>query len=157
MNALLAIAVSNLVVASLIGLLALLTDRLLRRPALTHGLWLLFFLKLLTPPLFPVHVAWSWPSLASADDTQPPLREVATRHLNAPRSETTTAEAPIDFANPVAKEKLEPFTGQADIVSPSLQPLARQVMNEPTSDARHDAAGARANGREGINGKAEIP
>jgi beta-lactamase regulating signal transducer with metallopeptidase domain len=139
MNALLAIAVSNLVVASLIALLALLADRLARRPALTHGLWLLFFLKLLTPPLFPVHVTWSWPSLASVEDTKPLIRETTTRHFTAPQSETTIAEAPIDVSSPVATAKLEPFTAQATITPPSPQPLARQEIKEATTQTRRDA------------------
>src|SRR5262249_54157825 len=32
-----------------------------RRPAVAHGLWLLVLIKLVTPPLIPVHVpAWNW-------------------------------------------------------------------------------------------------
>ncbi|MCI0640397.1 MAG: M48 family metalloprotease [Gemmataceae bacterium] len=58
MSGLLALVVGNLAVACVIALVALASQRWLKRPALSHGLWLLFFVKLLTPPLFPLPVAW---------------------------------------------------------------------------------------------------
>ena len=56
MNTLLALGLSNIAVASVLALFAWASGRWLRRPALTHGLWLLVFLKLLTPPIYPVAV-----------------------------------------------------------------------------------------------------
>jgi beta-lactamase regulating signal transducer with metallopeptidase domain len=61
MNGLLAMLLCNLLVASLIAAFAVAAGRWSRRPALTHGLWLLFFLKLLTPPLFPIQISWGLP------------------------------------------------------------------------------------------------
>ena len=51
MQALLEIGLSNAVMAAGLALLAAGAGRLLRRPALTHKLWLLVLLKLITPPL----------------------------------------------------------------------------------------------------------
>ena len=51
MDSLLTVLLSNAVAAVVLALVALAAGRVLRRPALTHGLWLLVLLKLLTPPL----------------------------------------------------------------------------------------------------------
>src|SRR5688572_6835461 len=56
MNALMTVALSNIAVATLLAILAWTAGRCLRRPAITHALWLLVFLKLLTPPLVSVPV-----------------------------------------------------------------------------------------------------
>jgi beta-lactamase regulating signal transducer with metallopeptidase domain len=56
---LLQIGLGNAVLATLLALLAAGLGRVLRRPALTHGLWLLVLIKLITPSLWPVQV---WPS-----------------------------------------------------------------------------------------------
>ncbi len=56
MGALVEIVLSNAVVAALLALAAAALSALCRRPALAHRLWLLVLLKLVTPPLFPVHL-----------------------------------------------------------------------------------------------------
>ena len=56
MFALLEIALSNAVVASLLALGAIAVGRMGRRPALTHSLWLLVLLKLITPPVIPIPI-----------------------------------------------------------------------------------------------------
>ncbi|MCS7046200.1 MAG: M48 family metalloprotease [Gemmataceae bacterium] len=48
----------NVVVAALLAAFAYAAGRWLQRPPLTHGLWLLVYVKLLTPPLMPVAVGW---------------------------------------------------------------------------------------------------
>jgi beta-lactamase regulating signal transducer with metallopeptidase domain len=55
------VVVSNAVVAAGLAVLALAVGLTLRRPALTHALWLLVLLKLLTPPLYPIHLSWLTP------------------------------------------------------------------------------------------------
>jgi beta-lactamase regulating signal transducer with metallopeptidase domain len=62
METLLHIGLSNAVLATLLALLAAAASLVLRRPALCHSLWLLVFLKLVTPPLYHVPV----PTLAPA-------------------------------------------------------------------------------------------
>ena len=74
MNPLLNLALSNLVVASVLAGAACAAGHWGRRPALTHGLWLLVLLKLLTPPLFRVPVG-DW----------------------LPRTPEATAQAPLAF------------------------------------------------------------
>jgi beta-lactamase regulating signal transducer with metallopeptidase domain len=55
---LLQIGLSNAVVATGLALVAAVVGWLGRRPALTHGLWLLVLLKLTTPSLWPVKISW---------------------------------------------------------------------------------------------------
>jgi beta-lactamase regulating signal transducer with metallopeptidase domain len=55
---LLHLGLSNALVASVLAVGAAAAGRFVRRPALIHSLWLLVLLKLLTPPLVPIHVAW---------------------------------------------------------------------------------------------------
>ena len=47
-------ALSNAILVSLLAVIVLAVDRFARRPALSHSLWLLLLLKLITPPLLPV-------------------------------------------------------------------------------------------------------
>jgi beta-lactamase regulating signal transducer with metallopeptidase domain len=59
----LTVALTNAVVALALAAVALIVGRVVRRPALTHGLWLLALLKMVTPPLFPLSVSWPETSL----------------------------------------------------------------------------------------------
>lgn len=47
-------AVSNAVIVSVLAPIVLAVNRASRRPALTHRLWLLLLIKLVTPPLMPI-------------------------------------------------------------------------------------------------------
>jgi len=55
---LLSIGLSNAVAAALLALVAIAAGAICRRPALIHGLWLLVLLKLVTPPLVRIPIAW---------------------------------------------------------------------------------------------------
>src|SRR5262249_55971569 len=63
MHSLVEIGLGNALVASLLTLPAAAVSRLGRWPALAHSLWLLVFVKLLTPVAFPIAV--SWPALTA--------------------------------------------------------------------------------------------
>jgi bla regulator protein blaR1 len=63
-DALLQIGVSNALMATVLAVPAVIVTKLARRPALSHALWLLVLLKLITPPLVVVPV--DWPTAASA-------------------------------------------------------------------------------------------
>ena len=66
MDTFFSLALSNAVVAAVLAVVAAVGGRLYRRPAVTHGLWLLVLLKLLTPPLITVPVAWRTAASAPA-------------------------------------------------------------------------------------------
>ncbi len=52
------LGLANAVCAGLLAVLAVVVGRCFRRPALTHCLWLLVLIKLVTPPLFALPLAW---------------------------------------------------------------------------------------------------
>lgn len=62
MTELFATVASNVAVASVLALFACTAGRWLRRPALTHGLWVLVLVKLITPPLAPLPMDWLLPA-----------------------------------------------------------------------------------------------
>jgi bla regulator protein BlaR1 len=78
---LLGFALSNTLSAAALALIALTVSRLAHRPALTHALWVIVLLKLLTPPLWniPVHIAGPPAPSAIVDQsaTPPEVPEVA--------------------------------------------------------------------------------
>src|SRR5436309_1745011 len=99
MTALLDIALSNMLVAAVIAGVALAAGRLARRPALAHGLWLLFFVKLLTPTLLPIPIALQ--ADAPSPGTAVPGRPIAVAEIpdtsldeSAVLLEELVAEAP---------------------------------------------------------------
>jgi beta-lactamase regulating signal transducer with metallopeptidase domain len=76
------IGLSNVLMAGVLALVAAMAGRFWRRPALTHALWLLVLIKLLTPPLVPVPIFWSraaapQPAVALVDSAPLPDAPVA--------------------------------------------------------------------------------
>ncbi len=132
MTRLLELALGNVAMASVIALIAFAVGRWTRRPALTHGLWLLVFLKLLTPPLFPVPVEIPL-GLMAAEGNQPapkeepapaPMAPVVQDDVDAvegPQAEEGLAdEAEEDFRSLGDIGSLAPSTPQANV---AMDPL----------------------------------
>lgn len=123
MAALLEIALANLMVASLLALLASLAGLWGRRPALTHALWVLVFIKLITPPLFPVALPWPVEApgeipVAAAPMPVAPLVEV----IDVPRD----AELPRENEVP----PVEPFADADEaLIVPDAPPV--QIPENP--------------------------
>src|SRR5262245_4096329 len=65
MTALVEIGLSNVLVSAALALVAITVGLVCRRPAVTHALWLLVLLKLVTPPLFRVSLPWPGPTSKS--------------------------------------------------------------------------------------------
>ncbi len=63
MDALLRLLLTNAAAAGLLAVLAFAVSRVVRRPALAHGLWLVALLKLVTPPVVPLPLLPAWRSL----------------------------------------------------------------------------------------------
>lgn len=102
MNTLLETALSNVLMAALLAIPAALAATWGRRPALTHGLFLLVLLKLVTPPLFRVPIAWP----------DPPI----------PLAEATAEADPV--VQPVVVETVQPAVENAPVPD-SVSPLAQ--------------------------------
>ena len=93
MRLLLETGLSNAAAAALLAVAAAAVSRACRRPALTHGLWLLVLLKLVTPPLVRVPVpsplAEKPPEIARADSA-------SADWIPAPWAPAAGGEAPLD-------------------------------------------------------------
>ena len=87
--ALLEALLGNLAAAALLGALAVLADRLLRCPSVTHALWLIVLLKLVTPPVVTVPVRVLPPEPAAAPVTpqvaRPPVTPEPRERSRPPR------------------------------------------------------------------------
>lgn len=100
MSFLLTAAFSNAVLVSLLAGVVLIVDRLARRPALAHRLWIVLLLKLITPPLWFVPLAL--PSFARPRPVAPLADQPHTEARAAPLS----AAAPQRPAMAPARERL---------------------------------------------------
>lgn len=104
MTWLLEVGLSNLAVAALLALIAAMAGRCFKRPALTHALWLLVFLKLITPPLVPLPLGWLTPeNVAKSKDPeagptvarlQPKNSKDAKMPVDSPELKTESSPAP---------------------------------------------------------------
>lgn len=110
MTTLLNIALINAVTVLPLAVLACVVGRVARRPALTHALWVLVLLKLVTPPLFNLPMTIDVPAAnrAVAESDTPfvetsPLRDGLTGTAeSAVDSPTNTVIRPIRIAPPLA-------------------------------------------------------
>src|SRR5437667_3082175 len=84
MPPLLQIVLSNALMATALALLVVGIAYVARRPALTHVLWLLVLLKLVTPGIIPLPVTW--------------------RTTTEPSSSAPNTAAPLNLAAPTASE-----------------------------------------------------
>jgi bla regulator protein BlaR1 len=112
MSRLLDIGLANAAMAAILALVAIIVDRLARRPALGHVLWLLVLLKLVSPPLVGVNVAGSV------------VREPATGAVGA-NPDGATLES---WANrPLSSLRLDEFEPKRTETAPSrtAEPKAR--------------------------------
>ncbi len=120
MDDLLSIAVSNAVAATVLALAALAVGAVYRRPALAHGMWLLVLLKLVTPPLVFLPVAWpavaESPPEVAADREEPPS-------VSIPAAEEQTAPA-VDSSN-----------SERGWVSAPRESTALDIEDQPSIDA----------------------
>lgn len=114
MESLVQIGLSNAVVALVLAALAAVVGATVRKPALTHTLWLLVLLKLVTPPLVVVPVGWSAPAKV-------PEVVAVVRELPADEGIPEPADAPV-FLLVQGDEPLP-----ADVIVPAPEPIT-----EPT-------------------------
>jgi beta-lactamase regulating signal transducer with metallopeptidase domain len=127
---LLSCALSNAVFATILALLVAVLGRVWRRPALLHSLWLLVFLKLITPPLWPVNLPWPVPA-------DPVPVQNSTAGLNEPELRTPEP-AP---SQPNLSDVVVPPTETAEAVAtlpdaprePTFQPAASEPPAAPVA------------------------
>ncbi|MDB5293033.1 MAG: antirepressor regulating drug resistance protein [Phycisphaerales bacterium] len=148
MESLLWIAISNAIVAGVAAPFVWAISRFARRPALTHALWLVVLLKLVTPPVWtiPVHVVpresaakraviappvHEIPLAVSRGAEREPVTQADTNPPTAPETpfEPLTPEAPADVATPIATSP--PIAPAADALPPKTQPAAHVPFRVP--------------------------
>jgi beta-lactamase regulating signal transducer with metallopeptidase domain len=114
-------ALSNAVVVVLLAPVISLFGRLSRRPALVHSLWLIVFLKLLAPPLWPI--PFSWP--ARSEDA-PAATELA---IHEQSLRMHSVETPSHL--------VQPDNGTGDAAEESAVPAAQtQALEDPVPTPR---------------------
>jgi beta-lactamase regulating signal transducer with metallopeptidase domain len=99
---LLSFVFSNTVAAIVLALIAAAVSKIVRRPALTHALWVMVLLKLFTPPVWtiPVRLAPTpTPSVATDERTQVPVE-----------SREVTSNAAATTANPPPGARMQLLT-----------------------------------------------
>ncbi len=103
---------SNTLLASILAICAVLCARYYRKPVVAHGLWLLVFLKMITPPLltpmFPVEIP---AAPATAEFSQPVTSPVAqSLPTSLPQSEPISAAAIVaqDIPSQVPTRSVQP-------------------------------------------------
>jgi len=94
---LLHLGLSNALAAAVLGLIVAAVGWVVRRPAVTHSLWLLVLLKLLMPPLWVITIPW--PSLPAATAVPAP-RAAAPEPLPAANEFADRNGVPVRDAAP---------------------------------------------------------
>jgi beta-lactamase regulating signal transducer with metallopeptidase domain len=123
-HTLLCFGLGNALLAIPLAVVATLCSRLCRRPALTHSLWLLVLLKLVTPPFLPVE--FSWPVLP---ERQPPRAERAAPSRPAPQT-ISPAPGEDEAAPPAEGGQGLPATGPL-VSSPEPPPAPAELPAAP--------------------------
>lgn len=137
---LLDIALANLLVAALLASLAALAGLWGRRPAVTHALWLLVLLKLITPPLFDCPIPWPTPPVET------PLERVAqVKPMPEPQvapikvEEAEDRNPPVDVPMPVdALPELVGEEADVPVILPPVAPNAAAVEAPPVLPGQAD-------------------
>jgi beta-lactamase regulating signal transducer with metallopeptidase domain len=128
MHTLLEIVLTNALVATGLALLALLA-RLCRRPALTHSLWLLVLLKLVTPPLYTMPVHWA-STVHANTDSEPVVQTAALPQSSSPEIVETMSSTVSGLALPPFH--LSPNAEDSPLDQPPAgAPVANEVSPAP--------------------------
>src|SRR5260370_26273940 len=132
MQTLLEIGLSNAIWAAVLALLGG-ASRLVRRPALTHSLWVRVLLKLITPPLFTIPNTWSPLETATIEQSQPERQaEVTTL---ADQEVGATMSLPILPLSSSAESSMS-----AKDESQHSQPATQTLHARPTSQTEDESA-----------------
>jgi beta-lactamase regulating signal transducer with metallopeptidase domain len=111
MGTILEVGFTNAIMAGLLALGAMLVGRLAKRPALTHGLWLIVLMKLITPPLWSVPLRLPERQVAVVPATEEIVQviELSENQLATLQTlaEQLPAEAPVPLET-IAAKAVEP-------------------------------------------------
>src|SRR5262245_35132414 len=149
MPSLMHLGLANAVCAALLAALAWTVGRCVRRPALTHVLWLLVVVKLVTPPLFSLSLPWLPAPEPVAQVVEPNLSEpnyyfaIDANPILPPESATATFVDPIErqpkriTTTPAlarTKELPPPVAVPSTVINPVHATTAPVVLNTPLAE-----------------------
>jgi beta-lactamase regulating signal transducer with metallopeptidase domain len=129
MTYLLEVCVSNAIVATALAIVAGAAGKLSRRPALTHTLWLLVLLKLITPPIVRIPIVWQTAATSESN----------TRFETVPNESSLDASVDEDLFRgneefgEIAQVTMAGITYGADAVV-SSQDMAEAILPDATSE-----------------------
>lgn len=130
MHAVLEIVLSNLLVAGLLALLAAVVGLWDRRPAITHALWLLVMLKLVTPPLFECPIPWPESPLLQQQPSAQVKQQFVVNEAPVPVEENDGPAAPTPEALPQPAEREEQVDPLVVVPADVEQPIAAPAKVE---------------------------
>jgi beta-lactamase regulating signal transducer with metallopeptidase domain len=140
MDTALHLGLTNVAVAALIAVAAAAFSLIRSRPALSHALWLLVILKLLTPPLWGVRIDRGWlhaaePARETPRDVSQPL--VAKTPIAPPDRIVVRVVPPVEVESAAPVETEPPFEDPRQ----SQAPPARAVATPASARSVDGAAG----------------
>ncbi|MFO7907053.1 MAG: M56 family metallopeptidase [Planctomycetota bacterium] len=121
-------AVSNVVVAVLLGGVAIIVERVTTKPQLTHALWVLVLVKLVTPPLIQVPVNYTVAEYAASQKSSgltstAAAEQFAKTYGTSPQRPSPNEKAPVDSVAGQELESSPARDGAANADAPAgLQP-----------------------------------
>ncbi len=138
--------VSNLLVAGLIAVLALVAQRFIRRPQYAHALWLLVLVKLITPPVVQVRLPEWQSSPANFVATEMPLvniepapahrgprgNEGTNEHINEQADEQNTEGSAALIVDRMDSTDVQPADVPTVAQTPSVTAQPAESGNVPT-------------------------
>ena len=153
MSSLLYLGLANAVCAAVLAVAAWAIGRWLRRPALTHGVWLLVLIKLVTPPLVPLSLEWlpaapTTPVTASEEiapapilvntvgepeSAGPPTPEDVWLEMEKTRAQETPLQKRVFVAaEPPAESEV---VSQAEVIPAEVSPALTAIQEVPAATA----------------------
>jgi beta-lactamase regulating signal transducer with metallopeptidase domain len=128
-NDLVQIGLTNALLATVLAVVAAIVGKVGRRPALSHALWLLVLLKLLTPPLVVIPLAWPQEEVVKVDAAPPAIVLLASAPVG--KEAAVMDVPPIAQADPVEQEDLPP--ADVDAPAPVLSPIVATTPALPAA------------------------
>src|SRR5438876_7848813 len=108
---LLEIGLANAFVATGLALFVFCVSRSCKKPAVIHGLWLLVLVKLVTPPLVPLRLPWTYKT-APSPAPQQPVRAQARQTLVVASRTIPEANASGQEASALPRDEFEATFGK---------------------------------------------
>jgi beta-lactamase regulating signal transducer with metallopeptidase domain len=146
------VGLSNALAATVLALAAWIVGTLWRRPAVTHALWLLVLLKLLTPPIIELRLPWTIPrtvafdaAISQSPESSPKLPPTR-RQQPAPNAAQTSARLPFPAIQPPTgnnrsnNDAPSPQTYVADLPDAKVIPQTAADATAPSTEISQQPA-----------------